>query len=167
MTSCIPLITVTLLALILTNALCSSPSKVSPLPASCTFFPLPHTLALTLTQVDHAATLLALNWPREALDDLPTRQLSGMARANAYAELLAVEAYAHLGRYEQAAALGLEAIPVAHAIQSQVNLERARQLMERLAASLFGGAPEVARLRLRLNRLHLFWDRRCSEAGWD
>lgn len=103
-------------------------------------------------QIDRAAVLLALNWPREALDSLPTRQLSGMTRANVYAELLAAEAYARLGEYEQAAALGLEAVPVAHAIRSQVNLDRARRLVEQLAASPFGSAPEVARLRLLLNQ---------------
>ncbi|WP_322480544.1 hypothetical protein, partial [Thermogemmatispora sp.] len=103
-------------------------------------------------QIDRAAVLLALNWPRETLDSLPTRQLSGMTRANVYAELLAAEAYARLGEYEQAAALGLEAVPVAHAIRSQVNLDRARRLVERLAASPFGSAPEVARLRLLLNQ---------------
>nr|BBH93199.1 hypothetical protein KTA_13980 [Thermogemmatispora argillosa] len=103
-------------------------------------------------QIDRAAVLLALNWPRDALDSLPTRQLSGMTRANVYAELLAAEAYARLGEYEQAAALGLEAIPVARTIRSQVNLDRARRLTERLAASPFGSAPEVARLRLLLNQ---------------
>jgi tetratricopeptide (TPR) repeat protein len=101
-------------------------------------------------QIDRAAVLLALNWPREALESLPTRQMNGMTRANVYADLLAAEAYVRLGEYEQAATLGLEALPRARAIRSQVNLARVQRLYERLATSPFGSAPEVARLRLLL-----------------
>ncbi|MBX5451966.1 MAG: helix-turn-helix transcriptional regulator [Thermogemmatispora sp.] len=101
-------------------------------------------------RVDKGAALLEMGRPREALEVLPQQRRAGAARQSAFTDLLIAQAAIELGDYEMGAALALELVGPLRQIGSQVNLERARRLTERLAASPFGSAPEVARLRALL-----------------
>jgi transcriptional regulator with XRE-family HTH domain len=101
-------------------------------------------------RVDKGAALLEMGCPREALEVLPQQRRAGAARQSAFTDLLIAQAAIELGDYEMGAALALELVEPLRQIGSQVNLERLQRLAERLAASPFGSAPEVARLRLLL-----------------
>jgi transcriptional regulator with XRE-family HTH domain len=103
-------------------------------------------------RVDKGAALLELGRPREALEILPSQRRAGAVRHSAFTDLLTAQAYIELGDYEMGAALALDLVEPLRQIESQVNLKRLQRLTERLAASPFGSAPEVARLRLLLNQ---------------
>ncbi|WP_069806198.1 helix-turn-helix transcriptional regulator [Thermogemmatispora onikobensis] len=97
-----------------------------------------------------AEALLVIGWPREALRALPATRKDGMPRRTAYSDLLEARAYADLSQYEMSAELAQEAVKQMEQLHSRLNLAKIRQLVDQLAASPFGSAPEVARLRALL-----------------
>ncbi|MBX5451967.1 MAG: helix-turn-helix transcriptional regulator [Thermogemmatispora sp.] len=108
---------------------------------------------LTRCLVDRGAALIGMGWNKEALAVLPAEsptEETGPRRQHAYAAILMAQAYANLGQYEMSVMLAQEAIPAVQQLQSAVNLARLKCLTDQLAASPFGSAPEVARLRALL-----------------
>ncbi len=82
-----------------------------------------------------------VGWPREALRALPATRKDGMPCRTAYTDLLEARAYADLGQYEMSAVLAQEAVRQMAQLHSRLNLAKIRQLVEQLAASPYGSAP--------------------------
>jgi transcriptional regulator with XRE-family HTH domain len=116
--------------------------------------------------LDKSATLLAMDWALEALDELTGIHPSPDQRRAAYHLLLSASAYAHerVRLYPIATELATEAFTRMSVISSHVNIVRIANVQKQLSLSPYGSNPEVARLGLQLNT---FWNSRCREGKAD
>jgi tetratricopeptide (TPR) repeat protein len=104
-------------------------------------------------QISKASALLAVDWPREALQELTEMlnlpPLGNMTRMNAYTNLLWAQGYADIGKLDGAALLAQDSLTVMKRIKSEVNIERIRSLYRQLI-NTDSGQIEAIRLGVLL-----------------
>jgi hypothetical protein len=69
-----------------------------------------------------------------------------------YYDILQAQAYANLGKYEQAAELAGFALETAQELNSEVNIARVVEIFHQLQESPYKDSPDVARLDYLLSK---------------
>ncbi len=102
---------------------------------------------------ERAETLVALNRPNDALDELDRAEdLFGPSqpRRSAYINIFRAKAYTQKGEFTIAATLAEEALTVSKAIKSEYNISCIEEIYEQLNNSKYGNSPQLAKLRYLL-----------------
>jgi tetratricopeptide (TPR) repeat protein len=102
---------------------------------------------------ERAETLIALNRPNDALDELDRAEdLLGPSqpRRLAYINIFRARAYTQKGEFTIATALAESAFTTSRAVKSKHNISHIEEIYQQLSNSKYGNSPQLARLQYLL-----------------